>query len=245
MRSQLDASAEEAKNGRQHSREEGHLDRITEGRRVTYLEAVSELVKAQAFLGTLPARDLQSLETTELLHGFITAVGKITILGSMDTVLKARALNDAIQASFHRCMLDVSPLVLERAEIESLAKAVKSFEVEKDRLSIELIRCDSESSEFAALNRSLEICVEKIGEISGILAPKYSKQVSDRLNYGLKLLDEAKEIARLTDELISSVRTELNLETSKELLAQSTAVSHNAATAVLAKAKERFDQPKR
>lgn len=243
MKSQLGAAAEEASREREHNRNEGHLDRITEGRRTTYLDAVSELVKVQAFLAALPTRDFDSLGAGEEMHGIIDAVGKITVLGSMETVLRARAVNDAVQASFHRCILDVQQLVLERDEIESLAKTLKALEAEQARVVVETLRHAPESEEFASLRRIEDACRAKIAEISGVLVPKYSKQAKDRMDYGLKLLAESKEISRLTDDLIVSVREELNLDTSSELLSQSTEKTLNRATTVLQNARDRLTQP--
>lgn len=238
MKAELSAAATQGAKDREHTRTQAALDRehsaalahkerITVARRAVYTEAASELVKAQTFLGALASQNMASSDFSTAFGGLIAAVGKITILGEMETVLRGRALLAIIHKALFKCMAITMPLSSQQAIAEYNAEAYKNTQLELKRILAAMTNLNetnnTDAAAFAALGRSFDFQQKNAEKHRLAEAEAQEKLAQGRMEYMHSMLDEAKLITESLDALLCSVRDELGLATSAEQLAQSSA----------------------
>lgn len=223
-------SRDEASMDRKHDAEQAHQERITTARRQVYLELISEMTKAQFALALLPMQPIEKLELD--IHagfgGLITATSKISILGEMPTVAMSRELLTTIQQALFRVLVLLVPLNEHRDAGKRHDEQLAIHQSEIDQLTVQArdfydLRINS--FESAQVHERLKWRRAEAAKHSTSAAQAKSEFAAEQKKYAMAILGETKVISRKVDELISSIRSELNLITSlEELHASSTAM---------------------
>jgi hypothetical protein len=222
-----DQSREQAALDRQHSAGLAHKERITTARRATYTEAASELVRAQTYLGSLSSRNLASLDVDASFNGLIAAVGKIAILGEMETILKSRTLLTMIHRALVRCMAKVLPLSVHKAQIANSKEMYQSATLELNRILAAMTNHNETNNQdqaaFAALQRSFDLNQRTARDHREKIGAANKKLANGKREFIRTVLDETYALNAGVDDLVFCVRAELGLITSREQLRQSSA----------------------
>jgi hypothetical protein len=245
MRTELAASANEATKERNQSRDEASLDRkhdaeqahqerITTARREVYLELISEMTKAQFALALLPMQNIEKLDFHAGFGGLITATSKISILGEMPTVAMSRELLTAIQEALFRVLVLLPPLNEHRDAGKLHDEKLAMHQLEIDQLNIQVrdfYDRKISSLESAQVQKRLNWHHAEAVKHSTSAAQAKSEFAEEHKKYAVAVLEETKVITRKVDDLICSIRSELNLSTSLEELHASSASMQSAAEA--------------
>lgn len=256
LQKQLDASAgeatlernqsrEQAKLDREHAATQAHQERITKARREVYLELISEMMKAQITMSTLPLQDIRSLDINAGFGGLMTATSKIGLLGEMATVRISRELLTLIQETLMRAMVLLVPIDAHKHSRQFHEEQSAAHQSEIDKLSPEyneLVRKTVSSVRTAQLAKELRYHhVEAETHSKAAISAGVELAKEERKFHAL-VLAETRSIARKTNELIHSMRTELALDTSLEELHATTEVMYSAAVASLKRLHEALDE---
>ena len=232
-----DQSREQANLDRKHDATEAHKERITTARRSSYLDAVAELVKTQVFLGGLAKRDLTKLDISSEIGGLLIALAKVGILGEMKTIRQSRTLFGLLNQILFRGLAKVMPLasLSNSASLHDELYASTQLEIQRILAAMthhnETLKNDHLG--FDALQRSFE---------AQQTAAKHHHAESVRANlaladgqkeYGFELMKEMKVVAIQLDELIYSIRSELDLETDLDELKKLTSIAQAQAEEAL------------
>ena len=220
-KTERDLSVEQARLNRQHAADEAHQERITSARREVYLELIGEMTKAQASITALPMQGLDKIDPQAGLGGLLVAASKIGLLGEMRTVVLSRELIVLINQMLVNAMQRVLPLEEQRELGKKHELLGVKWTAEIDQLSGLATDFSSRkvwSSESARVNNQLRTAHGNRVESAEKVALARSTFNSLYQNYSLALFNESKIIGDKVDELINSMRDELNLTTSLEEL---------------------------
>lgn len=127
-------SRKESKRDRQHAADEAHKERIATMRREVYMEAVGELVTAQAYLGTLAQQNLTNTNLFSGLQGFQVAASRIAVVAEQATALKARALVGRYNVFLLTALRVILPLNMAKAEVASADKNYADSNAQTNRV---------------------------------------------------------------------------------------------------------------
>lgn len=229
MRIELQASVRRAAIERRHSRELAHVERITAARREVYLEAVEGINVAQRYLASLAGRDLKSVDLSEAFASLSAAVGKVNILGEMSTVIKVRKLVDVINTAMLKCYGDLLPLDKHNTMVQIYTEGYESAQLEVKRL-LSAMKSYNESNQqdnkvFEALQNSFNTQNAIAKDMSARRYVEQQEVTRGQIGYLDILRIELKQISELIDELIFEIRQELGLQTSVDLLKETTRIS--------------------
>ena len=211
---------EQAALDRRHDAEEAHNERIATARRLVYLDAIGELVKAQIFLGGLAKQDLTKLDVGAGLGGLLTATARMSILGDIATVAKSRALISLINQILFKGLGNVMPLTKFKSSIELHGKryAATQFEIERILSAMtnhnETLKDDRQG--FDALQRSFEFHQETAKKHTAKITEAQLALAEGEKKYAFTLMEDMKVAANRLDELACAIREELGLEASLE-----------------------------
>jgi len=208
-----------------------------------YVEAVSEVTKAQTFIASLPTKDLENLDYAASLGGFVAAISKVSIVGNTHTVLLARELNKLVNMRFMKSMIELIPLgavngglkvdvaerVAAQAEIQRILAAMTNYN--------ETRKADPE--DFAALQRSMEAQRARFQRHLDAENAARNSIVEIRQKYADSLQDFIEALMIQLDQLVFSVRDELELKTDEEAIKAQTEQMRVDALAALAEMKAR------
>lgn len=237
LRDQLSHDASQQARNREHSSQKAYLDRqhesteaqkerLTTLRREVYLVAVPELIKAQAFLARLP--HIEFIELTQLspLEELASAVGKVAIVGTQPTALKARKLLSMYGELFLMGLgrlKSSTPLKIE-ARLYQNAYNKSQAEIERIIKEITLLNEKNRSSPEAvtALSNSFDIQQSNAARSSEELQEINIKINQIKIDYYKEFIQEIEKTAQESDELLCLLRSELGLAADlQEFLTQS------------------------
>ncbi len=244
-KTERDLSVLQARLDREHAADQAHQARITTARREVYLELISEMTKAQAAISSLPMRGLNKVDPQAGLGELLIAASKIGLLGEMKTVTMSRQLVTSINQSLITAMERVLPL-------EEQRDLGAKYEVERLKWNAEIDRLSGLANDFFAR----KVWSDESARVSKELTAAHKNHVSSSekeliarttfnslyQNYSLTLLKESKSIGEKVDELINSMREELNLTTSLDELRSTRIAMQNAAETSLTEFHKNLDQ---
>jgi len=237
-----DQSREQAKLDREHNVEQAHQERITKARREVYLELISEITKARVELSSLPAQEVQDIDVVSRFSGLIAATSKISLLGEMRTVAHSRTLLSTIQETLANVLVLLIPMSrfkdekkFHEKELPRHNEKFREYEVLVEKYK------DHYSTDANDVRRLFNHHYNKIQEhTDGAIAASRSL-IAESRKYNELLVEEMIRILRQADELVHSMRDELNLHTSVEQLSATTEALHQAMKAAVQRMNARLD----
>ncbi|MEF2265956.1 hypothetical protein V3C40_04090 [Janthinobacterium sp. LS2A] len=210
---------------RKHSADEAHRERIATARRIVYLDATKEVVKAHAIIGRLTQKTLTEIGSDNGLNDLSAAVAKVTILGGMNTILKSREVLNLINLTYLKALALTAPMQLTKDEISTMTsqREAASTNAENIQKKFKDLTRDGnysqEASELAEESRILHARAVEYADAVVTLHEKFNEKHYEYIDF---ILNEFREIQKATDELIIMIRSELELETDTDALFQST-----------------------
>lgn len=210
---------------RKHSADEAHRERIATARRAVYLEAAKEVVRAHAFIGGLPMKNIGENNENEGLNELGVAVSQISILGGMDTVLKSREVLSLINLLYFKALAMTVPMSLKRDSINNLSSkrdAADKNASDMRQQFLERSRDGVYKKEVAELAENSRILYDQTVEYANNVVGEQNEFTKLQYEYIEFTIKELGEIQKGTDELIIMIRRELELDVDSEALFRST-----------------------
>lgn len=216
---------EQANSERKHSADEAHRERIATARRIVYLDATKEVVKAHAFIGGLTQKNIAEIDSDKGLNNLAAAVSQITILGGMDTVLKSREVLSSINLVYFKALSLTAPMQIIKNEINTLTSQRDAASIDAENIQEkfrDMTRGGAYSREASQLAEHSRILHARVMECADAVVALHGELNEKQHNYIDFVLSEFYEIQKATDELIIMIRLELELKTDTVALVQST-----------------------
>ncbi|GAB4566729.1 MAG: hypothetical protein Tsb007_39990 [Rhizobacter sp.] len=203
-----------------HDAEESHKERVAALRRAVYIEAVDEVVKAMAWLGSLTSVDITEAGAGSGLEGLARATSKVTVVADEATALKARELNTAVLESFFRLLRYLPAMHLSKSQADHSSELYDEAQLEIKRILSDMTRfnedLNTDQVAFDALRVSLKNQMDRARGFAndrGTAQKLLAKQVQD---FGAVLMKEIVSLTPLQDELLLAVRGEVGMSTDTE-----------------------------
>lgn len=242
-REEREAARQRASQDRMHSTDEARTERLASVRREVYVEAVSEVTKAHMFIAGLPTEDLENLDYSASLGGFASAISRVAIVGETRTVLLARELSKLMNKRLMKSMVELIPLSAVNGELKVHVAEKLAAQTEVARILAAMTNHNEtrkgDPEGFAALQRSSAAQQERFKRHADAEAAARNSIVAIRQRYADSLQDFIGEVMTQLDQLVFSVREELELETDEEALKTQTAQMRVEALAAFAELKAR------
>lgn len=210
---------------RKHSADEAHRERIATARRSVYLEAAKEVVKAHAFIGGLPMKNIGENNENEGLNELGAAVSQISILGGMDTVLKSREVLSLINLLYFKALAMTVPMSIKRASISTLSSKRDVTDKKASDMRQQFLDRSRDGvyiKEVADLAENSRILYDQTIEYANNIVSEQNDFTKLQYEYIEFVIKELGEIQKGTDELIIMIRRELELDVDSEALFKST-----------------------
>lgn len=206
-----------------HHADEAQKERISVARRALYLDAVQEFSGAQAFIGGLANQDLSKLDFGGGMGRFFSAVNKVSIIGSDETVAKARELATLMSEEFAQCLKLLAPIAGPRGDIAFHTSQIAAAQAEIDRI-LASMRNHNETMKndrpgFEALGRSFDTeQARRAGHAEKLDAATKAAWEIQR-QFMLYIPTYTAKLAPLLDTLVVSMRSDLGMDTHVEKFA--------------------------
>jgi hypothetical protein len=219
-------SSHKAELDRQHESLEAQKERLTTLRREVYLVAVPELIRAQGFLARLPQLNLSDHAQLSAIEGLAAAVGKVAVVGSQPTALKARKLLSMYGEIFFVGLKHLKSIAPLKDKARLYQNLYDKSQVEIQRIIDQLTHLNetrlATAEATAALSRSFDTQQENAASSDEELQRINSDIHQFGLNYHKEFLQMLTNATQELDELLCLLRSELGLSADiNEFLAQS------------------------
>lgn len=220
---------EQANSERKHSADEAHRERIATARRIVYLDAAKEVVKANSYIGGLSSQAIGENDSNNAIDDLSAAISQITILGGMNTILKSREVQSLINLVYFKALGLTAPIKATKDKIniaisERDAAAVRASNIQEKFNDV--TRGGAYPQEATELAEKSRILHAQAVEHANSVVSLHETYVQKQQEYIDFILNEFKEIQKVTDELIVMIRLELELPTDTAALFQSTLDMH-------------------
>ncbi|MGJ7489432.1 hypothetical protein [Variovorax sp. ZT4R33] len=246
---ELRHSVEQEHRNREHSRHEAERERelsarkdrhsrLTTMRRDVYLAAVSDFVRFQTLLGSLPTRELKDLNAAVEIGGVSLAAQRITLVAEQATAVVARETFNAYMGILMECLSKMIPLAHIKGQVV-VAEASRARAYEQAQAQLETMRQFNlerrdDRHAFDAIKAQRDASLKEVEEQSHIVASGYSQltatqlEMTDFITESLRL-----RVSEQIDKLAVAIRTELELTSDlKVFRALSEAAYEQAASAL-------------
>jgi hypothetical protein len=230
-------SRDEAIRERQHAALEAHRERIATMRRTVYLEAITELVQTQIYIGGLAKVDITKVNIVAGLERFLVAVARVAIVSEQPTALMARSVASLFVVTILKGLKFLAPMVQLKADVAFHEKQYAATQTEIQRILAamthfnETLQKDQEV--FAALQRSFGYQHDLAAKHTAKTAEANLQLGEAEKLYSAAVKANVKVAATKLDELACAIRTELGLETNVEEFHRQTAELHEQMDAAL------------
>jgi hypothetical protein len=199
-----------------HDSQEKAQQRLADLRRDVYLTAAEELVKANAFLGSIAQTDLAQPDLTAPIQGFIVAAAKMQLVSHSATTPLVADLVATFSEALFRSLILARPMQdartgakiadeLYRGEQKELSRIVSAMreQNESDR---------SDSQAFARLDRSFATARAQSDKYAEERGACQKQLVKSQLEFMKTFSPMIKEIGRKSVLVTVALRRELDLD---------------------------------
>ncbi|MBN8750062.1 MAG: hypothetical protein J0I65_21475 [Variovorax sp.] len=194
---QLDRAAEEAQ-----------VEREADMRREVYLESAAEIVKANAFVGSMFKRDLENPDALDGLNGFAAASAKLQVVADQEKSDK-QLLHDADRLAVQ---LDRAA---EEAQVEE-ARA-KALQLKLDELQqTDGVQLSKTSDEWTAQKLEIQRLTGLIAKAWADASTAFGSSAKARADYELFMRQHLSELADQAIKVLARLRIELGLDADEE-----------------------------
>lgn len=200
-----------------HDADEKSKERKATLRREVYLEAVEQLAKTIGFISGITQIDYTKETPDSVLPSLNASFSKIQIVASQDTMKLSSELMIVVTEVYLRALLNASPIHRLNSNIEILNSMYNQHHSERVRISGEIARliesAQDDEKKYEALSQNLEFNNKQCKMYGDERDVLYEKRNRMHMEFSKIITNEIKKIATLQIPLISSIRTELELET--------------------------------
>jgi hypothetical protein len=198
-----------------HDREEKAKERISSMRREVCLMAVEELVKINAFLGSLPQQDILKNNLADGFVGFQSASARLQLVAEPKTTLLAMQLSAAYGELFIDLLQQIMILGNAKSDIQIADDLYIKANNEVQRiLSAMTLQNETgvpDQQKFDALQRSLKFNQEQASKYSAALSAGWDKFNEGNNAFARHLLLRLRDIAPQQMKLTVEIRRDLGL----------------------------------
>lgn len=234
MREELTASATQANIDREearkraevdqtHAADQARKDRLTKARREVYLDLIKEMTSSSMALSALPSGEGATVDMEGGFKGMLSAVNQVAVLGEMDTLVKSRELVGLLQQVLFKMMPAIVEMRVIKMEAQSYRQKFEQQSAIMEQMNT-ILRNNVLNGGNVPMGQAKELHDFAHTSAKGLLdsAFKQEEQHMKKLRkYQKDVMDETGVLVFKTNELITCMRKELELETDPVLLAQS------------------------
>ena len=200
----------------QHESDEKAKQRRAELRKDVYLVAAEELVKANAFLASLPTADFTKLDAASSLQGFFAVAAKLQMVSDTKTAVLASQLVGTYGQLLLKVMQLVRPIQTARSDAQIAKQHYDEAQSEVKR-ALTAMTAQNESGKavpeiFAALERSFEFRQKQSVKYGSEQQAALDKAKSLHLDFVSQFIPMVKDIGMKTTTLMIEIRHEFDIE---------------------------------
>lgn len=198
-----------------HDREEKMKERTLSLRREVYLKAAEELVKLNAYLGSLPQQDLTKGNIGDGLIGFQTVSARLQLIAEPRASLLAMRLSGSYAELIFELMPHIMILGRAKSDIQIAEDFYTKANNETQRIlaamnqHIETGRCDQEA--FDGLQRSMLFSQEEMTRFAAARSAAWASFNRANIDFVRHLYARIREIAPEQINLMEEIRRDLSL----------------------------------
>lgn len=203
---QLDRAAEEAQ-----------VEREADMRREVYLESAAEIVKANAFVGSMFKRDLENPDALDGLNGFAAASAKLQVVADQETGIEAQRLS----MMYARLAILATPLATNAFGLNATAKShearAKALQLKLDKLQqTDGVQLSKTSDEWTAQKLEIQRLTGLIAKAWADASTAFGSSAKARADYELFMRQHLSELADQAIKVLARLRIELGLDADEE-----------------------------
>lgn len=234
MRQELTASAMQAnidrgearrraEADRTHAADQARKDRLTKARREVYLDLIKEMTSSSMALSALPSGEGTVLDIEGGFKGMLSAVNQVAILGEMDTLVKSRELTVLLQKVLFKMMPAIVEMRVIKMEAQGYRKKFEQQSAIMEQMNT-LLRNNVLNGGNVPVGQAKDLHDFAHNAAKGLLDSAFKQEqehMTKLRKYQKDIMDETGVMVSKTNELITCMREELELETDPVLLSQS------------------------
>lgn len=256
---ELRHSVEQEHRNREHSRHEAEKERelsarkdrharLTAMRRDVYLAAVSDFVRFQTLLGSLPTRDLKSFDAAAEIGGVSLAAQRITLVAEQATAVVARETFNAYMGILMECLAKMVPLANIKDQVVE-AEASRDRANEQAQAQFEAMRQFNlqrrdDRREFDAIKAQRDHSLREAKAMSQLVASAYSELTATQLAMADFITESLRtRVSEQIDKLAVAIRTELELISDFKVFRALSEAAHDQAASALRRLREDLSRP--
>lgn len=211
------SSLERLREQLRHDAREKHRDRVSELRKVVYLELTTQMMRANGHLGSLAGKDPTSGDFGEPLQSAISELAKAQLIGTRETSAIAGELATTYGEVLMRLIMAAKPLHETKTDIKIASEMYDQQYAQAMRVLGE-ITSENESgtpdpTRMAALNLSFDRYRAHYTKYSEERNAAWDSYNAQQRGFATTVLEEIKRIAPLTSRLTLAIRSEIGLDT--------------------------------
>jgi hypothetical protein len=198
-----------------HDGKQKDRDRLLNLRKDVYLQAPKEAVKAMAYLGNLPTRDLTKMGDDEGIFGYVSTSAQIGVISELSTAGEVNRLAMMLAARLVETVWELRDVQSLRSDIDIGAARLETLNIEIRRILAEQQKMAEDGVHDAARSEALR----KWSEFNMQEFHDLRLELDDLRNkYQRALYEHAKESSKRTPEMaaqqikiMAAIRKEIGL----------------------------------
>ncbi|WP_146098209.1 hypothetical protein [Xanthomonas euroxanthea] len=213
-----------------HDSNQKERDRSLALKRDLYLKVAEEVAKVNTHLSKIPRLDPLTQNLEEGLSDYFATAAKIHLVSTAETAELCSELTMRYGEMFVRLLLKAEPIHSLQFDINLYTDAANKYQRDADRI-ISAMREMNEAGNpdphrMEALRRSFDYSQEQASVHNNAREEAQEGIPNAHKDYAISLLGELRSVATLQMNFISSVRRELNLESSSSSSEEQLDASH-------------------
>ncbi|VTY23631.1 Uncharacterised protein [Xylophilus ampelinus] len=186
-------------------------------RREVYLESAAEIVKANAFVGSMFKRDLENPDALDGLNGFAAASAKLQVVADQETGIEAQRLS----MMYARLAILTTPLATNAFGLNATAKShearAKALQLKLDELQqTDGVQLSKTSDEWTAQKLEIQRLTGLIAKAWADASTAFGSSAKARADYELFMRQHLSELADQAIKVLARLRIELGLDADEE-----------------------------
>jgi len=199
----------------QHESAEGAKQRKADLRKEVYLRAAEELVKANAYLASLPQADLAKMNAGEGMQGFFSAAAKLQMISEPTTSLLVSDLVGTYSELLLKALAKVQPIQSLQTKIAIRDEHYNRAQSEVSRVLAAMTQFNETASRdqavFDALSRSFEFQQEQATKFAAERDELWKQRNALHLAFTKELIGEMKVVGEQGVHVLVAIRRELDV----------------------------------
>ena len=199
----------------QHESDEGAKQRKADLRKEVYLQAAEELVKANAYLGSLPQTDFAKVNIGGGMQGFLVAAAKLQMIAESSTSLLMGDLVGTYNELFLKIVAKALPIQNLQIDIGIRDEHLKKAQSEVSRVLAAMTQYNESATNdpaiFDALNNSFEFFQEQVTKFTVERDDLMKRKHALALPLTKEIVNELKAVGEQGMHVLIAIRQEIDV----------------------------------